>query len=334
MFGHITVKNCSSVAIGGGYYAITGTATDRDVVYAENVGQFDIAYLNIDAAPGASRYCLFMAYVKFQLTNVDMTGVVGIVARQSLGYCVYCTGTLSAYGIVAEYGSHIGVVTAVPYGSAANTLTGAGTLVGTGAPTSSIRTPSAPPSYAAFLTFNSTNAGLMALVYRRTGSKPHSASSITWGSYSINSYVDWAAGNPRQGSVTMAAVQTGVDSNYSYWRQDQYRYLGAWILPAVTSYGSATSAKLTVTRLSSGGSTGAQTVNIYWHGYTSLPSGHAYSLTDTGLDVSLDVGQSYSVWLDATTLAALVAGTLKGFGLSTPDPSVHMTTAISLEVHY
>jgi hypothetical protein len=132
----------------------------------------------------------------------------------------------------------------------------------------------------------------------------------------------------------MAAVLTEQLGMSKTWRQDQYRYLGAWILPAVTNYGSATSAKLTVTRLSSGGSTGVQTVNIYWHGYTSLPSGHTYSLTDTWLDVSLDVGQSYSVWLDATTLAALVAGTLKGFGLSTPDPSVHMTTSISLEVHY
>ena len=324
------------MTIGGGYHAIVGTATDRNVIDVNNVNDFEISYLNVDAPSGSTRDCISLYYTHFSLINVDVTGIYGVTARFSLGHCYYVTGTLSAYGIYCGKGSHIGTEISVPVGSTANTFADAGVITPSGSPTptSSIRSPSAPPSYAAFLTFNSTNAGLMALVYRRTGSKLHSASSITWGSYSINSYVDWAAGNPRQGSVTMAAVQTGVDSNYSYWRQDQYRYLGAWILPAVTNYGSATSAKLTVTRLSSGGSTGAQTVNIYWHAYTSLPSGHAYSLTDTGLDVSLDVGQSYTIALDATTLAALVAGTLKGFGLSTPDPSVHMTASISLEVHY
>ena len=132
----------------------------------------------------------------------------------------------------------------------------------------------------------------------------------------------------------MAAVMTGADSNYSYWRQDQYRYVGAWILPAVTSYASAVSADLTITRATTGGITGAATVHLNYHTLTSLPSGHAYTMTDTGQDISLSMGESKTTTLGATALNALKAGTLKGFGITTNDPSVHMTTSAKLTVHY
>jgi hypothetical protein len=175
----------------------------------------------------------------------------------------------------------------------------------------------------------------MKKIERRLGYRPIGESSISWGAYTLQAYEDWATATMRQGQPTQTAIKYEEDAYEELFRQDRYLYYSIWVFPTLTNVANATGAKLTITRDTSEGSTGDVTIEVYKHALTAVPSGHDYTvLTDTGLTASLGRNESATIDLDATTLTALKAGTIKGFGIYAVGSYAQMTTTATIELVY
>jgi hypothetical protein len=353
--GYWTVSNCSKVTMTREDSFVTSypqiISTSAVVgLYVDSVGLFNGSWLIVSGKPRTTSVDgtsagMTISGSRFNVNNCDIQRVSdGIVCIDgSSGVLEANTGGVTGSndattiailnrGIWAVNGAHVGITGAIPTGYTANTLETIATIKGSGTATQSPNAPpDAPPTYA---TYNSTAYTRMKRIQRREGAQPVGGS-ITWGSYENLSYEDWATATTRQGTVSLAVFMYYGTESTDYLRQDRYLYYSAWILPAISDLSSITSAILTITRDVSEGSTGAVEIEVYKHAYTSAPSGHDYTgLTDTGLRATLARGQSASITLDATTLAAIKAGTVKGFGLYAIGSYAQMTTSISLLVNY
>lgn len=346
VYGDWTIKGCTQISmiIDDGVTSLpllvaSGTAS---AVSVSNTGFFWMYSGVVSGKPrttsgDGTTYALYLVACRFLIDSCDIQrALYGIHADiGAAGYVTGCTGGITGstdattiaileYGVRAWRGSHIGINSTIPTGGVGDTTTTAATIVGTATPTQS---PNAPPDAAPNTnSYDSTDYISMQRIEKRTA-----IILSEWGSYSLYGYSDWATNKPRQGTVY------GSATFYAPPLLEQYKYMnfGAWITPAITNVSSVTEATITITRDIEGGSTGAVTVYIYSHAYTTAPTGHDYSgLADTGLSVSLERGASATIKLDSTTLAALKAGTIKGFGLYSDHSYAQMTDTLTVNVTY
>ncbi|WEG14167.1 hypothetical protein PU629_07320 [Pullulanibacillus sp. KACC 23026] len=213
-----------------------------------------------------------------------------------------CKGLGSKYGIHAFYGGRITAFGSQPGGSTADSLGVSGEIFPSGGATvdtGAATPPAAPPT-----------------------TKSWSATSAD--NWSDNGY-DWMGeGFPRQG-------------NYGYGTRTGYWFFGSG--PHSTLNGkSIKSMRVYVTRKSSGGSAGAETIRIKWHTYASKPSGNPSAMESSDyVDVSLKWGQSAWVTLPSSFCTAFANGKAYGIGINIGSSKANyaaMSASCKLEATY
>ena len=346
--GTVIVRNCTDVTIQGGTFVGNIADYTMAVSNVQNIYIYNciISGKARTSAPDSAAYCLTVSGCNGVVSGVDFQRAdTGILATYGCLMFDALTGgdtggdytsiALLEYGIIVAFGAHCGYQTSIPTGEVNDYYeSDAATLKGTGTPTESpnAEVPNAPD----YIEYASTAYRRMRRVEKRTGSLGYPyTGSIGWNSWALDYYSDWSEANPRQGISYGGITYTGTNGIFKYYEQYRYIHYGLWILPTVSNLSSITAASLTIERDTTEGSTGSVEIEIYKHALTSAPSGHDYSgLADTGLRATLARGGSETVTLDSTSLAALKAGTLKGFGLYSSGGYAQMAASVTLNVTY
>jgi hypothetical protein len=253
----------------------------------------------------------------------------------SNGWCYNNYGSSnSGYAIRAEQGSDVKVNGVVPTTSSGMTSASFSIIDTFGTVSESSGTTTTIPTTDA-VTYTSTAARRMAVRQIRYGSRFYSNKSIEWVSWSTDSYISWAAVAPRQGILQYSVQQIGFSSNYYTYKQYQDIYKSVWIFDSFAVGGKTIqTAKITIIRAATIGSSGAVTLKLYRHAYTSAPTGSSFSLTNTGQTLSLLPGQKKTLALNATQISLLNAGTTKGFGLTDDGYLMSCSTIAKIEMTY
>lgn len=238
-----------------------------------------------------------------------------------------------SYAIRAEQGSDVHVSGTLPDASSGQTSASFSQINTYGTVTSTTSASSVSSTDAVIYT--STAARRMAIRQIRYGSRYHKSTTIYWVAWSTDSYINWAATAPRQGILQYSIQHIGYSSYYYSYRQYQDVYKSVWIFDSFAVSGKTIqSAKITIIRAATIGSSGAVTLKLYRHAYTSAPTGSSFSLTDTGQTLSLLPGQKKTLVLNSTQISLLNAGTTKGFGLTDDGYLMSCSTIAKIEMTY
>lgn len=349
--GTLTMSLCDNVYLyaaartdaGAEINGITAVATGETTVYGDICGLIHINNLNIHgymptsgtrAVGNGTRNTVQLrcSHIIVENTLIDTSCERAISCGQgATGYVNNCLGGVVGgsdpatvanlgWGVRPSYGAHIshrGTCFASVSGNVAYdaTLVTGGSITDTASDATAAATPSTK-SYA-------VSAGY----YRK-------AQTTGVGS--------WTIGEPRQGYAGEWVTRYGT-AGWGYYRVYEYYYhMGAFfltnagnIVPDIPGGMSITAATLTLKRTTYGNS-GDVTLYLYMHDMASYTGSFNPSTgyVDTGLTATFGPGQTETITLDAGVIAALNAGTCKGFGLMHTGSVIKMEVSGSLLVTY
>ena len=252
----------------------------------------------------------------------------------SNGWCYNNYGSSNGgYAIRAEQGSDVKVNGVVPTTSSGMTSASFSIIDTFGTVSTSSGTTTTIPATDA-VTHNSTAALRMAEVEQRTGTSLYGGS-ISWSAWGTIAYADWAATKPRQGILEYAKQQTYAGLVATTYKQRRDKYYGVWLFNSFAVAGKTIqTAKITIKRSASVGAASAVYLQLYRHAYTSAPTYHSVSMTDTGQQISLKPGEKKTLTLSAAQVSLLNSGAAKGYGLSSGGYLLSAEVSASIEMTY
>ena len=252
----------------------------------------------------------------------------------SNGWCYNNYGSSNGgYAIRAEQGSDVKVNGVVPTTSSGMTSASFSVIDTFGAVSASSGTATTIPATDA-VTHKSTAALGMAEVEQRTGTSLYGGP-ISWSAWGTIAYADWAATKPRQGILEYAKQQTYAGMVATTYKQRRDKYYGVWLFNSFAVAGKTIqTAKITIKRSASVGAASAVYLQLYRHAYTSAPTYHSVSMTDTGQQISLKPGEKKTLTLSAAQISLLNSGAAKGYGLSSGGYLLSAEVSASIEMTY
>ena len=252
----------------------------------------------------------------------------------SNGWCYNNYGSSNGgYAIRAEQGSDVKVNGVVPTTSSGMTSASFSIIDTFGTVSTSSGTTTTIPATDA-VTHKSTAALRMAEVEQRTGTSLYGGS-ISWSAWGTIAYADWAATKPRQGILEYAKQQTHAGMVATTYKQRRDKYYGVWLFNSFAVAGKTIqTAKITIKRSASVGAASAVYLQLYRHAYTSAPTYHSVSMTDTGQQISLKPGEKKTLTLSAAQVSLLNSGAAKGYGLSSGGYLLSAEVSASIEMTY
>lgn len=129
---------------------------------------------------------------------------------------------------------------------------------------------------------------------------------------------------------------TGRDVIQGSWGGNSFKgcwFFGTTMYKACQSYKSISKVRVYVTR-KSGGYNSGQSADIFWHKYTSKPSGSPTLYDTSSNTTNLAVGSSGWVQLSSTMVGKMETGEIKGFGLLGSSPYFRASGSLKVEVTY
>jgi phage minor structural protein len=324
--GNIIINECEYVKI---YAAAPDTAwikaneTANNIIYIE---QSTVELYNINLSGKLTRTTdgdgtNYGIYIKFGRLHMTYTSI-----ERTTTYCLYAIANCTCYLSNNKGGEAAGDAT-----TKANRGRSYGVLHGTVAHAYGLCPASATGTYSSIATL--TLSGSLTDT-NSSGTVPVDPEANSYfrektGQLHVLTTDYWKAYDPVQG------VYHGYD------------YFGMWTFAAVADFADVSSATLTIRRYTRAGPAGDATIVLHYHGKTSaelqayiddhtlFTEATALALfTDADMTVDLALGETATIPLSATALAALQAGTLKGFGVINSGDLAQMHSYATLDVQY